>query len=94
MYVWLINQDKLNGRSVTNWQGQIYCKISEHEIIPCCFPLYDQMDQDKFIGKSVMYAIANLSCTSMLLQNILTRINLMEDLWAWIYSLTLSSRQI
>ena len=92
MYVWLINQDKLNGRSVTNWPGEIYCKISEHEIIPCCFPLYDQMDQDKFIGKSVMYAIANMSC--MLLQNILTRTNLMEDLWARNYSPTLSSRQI
>ena len=57
MYIWLTNQDKLNGRSVTNWPGEIYCKISEHEIIPCCFPLYDQMDQDKFICKSVMYAI-------------------------------------
>ena len=73
MYVWLINQDKLNGRS-----GQIYCNISEHEIIPCCFPLYEQMDHDTFNGKSVMYAIANLSC--MLLQNMLTRTNLMEDL--------------
>ena len=45
----LIDQDKFIVRS-------------EHEIIPCWLALVDQIDQDKFNGKSVMYAIAEHVC--------------------------------